>query len=525
MWFWWACVATDPTTSPPTGDTETVPGCPSTGGPRVETSTGCVLGSTTPSGREQFLGIPYAEPPVGARRFAPTEPVAPWSEPLQATAFGPPCVQFSDATFDDLGAGDGQEDCLTLNVFRPAAAHDLPLMVFVHGGGYLTGDASAPYLSDDPALAEAAVVVSINYRLGPLGFLAHPSLSEGDPDGVSGNNGVQDMLVALQWASDNADALGGDPRRVIVFGESAGGLQTCAALASPRGGGLFDAAIIQSGPCGSLALPLRDPPPLVVGGEAQGEDFAAEVGCADADCLRALPVETLVTVGQSEVGPGGGGWHWQPWMDGVWMPQTSVPAAFLSGDWNQVPVLATVNRDEGTLFTAGLAPDQAALDEWIALYALVLGVDDAALAAMYDPAVYGSTEAAYAALYGDVIFVCPTVWQQEVLAAQVPARGAYWVYAGADVGGLGAYHGSEMPFVMGTYLSAATRDQLALSERLRAAWRTMADPEPAIDGIGAWPTVDEGWVENDLPGSVVIDAPRPEACAFFAETRANAFRD
>lgn len=525
---------TAPPTAPPTDTTPpTTPSpadCPPGSSPSLSTTTGCVLGGVTASGTEQFLAIPYAEPPIGALRFAPPVPIAPWSEPRDGTTLGEPCVQFGVSSLGELVpdlVGPGVEDCLTLNVFRPPGAVDLPVMVFVHGGGHVSGSGTSSYIVDDPELAEQAIVVSMNYRLGPLGFLAHPELSDEDPDGVSGNLGLQDVITALRWVRSNVTALGGDPSRLILFGESAGGLETCAVLASPRAAGLMDAAIIESAPCGSLASALRDPPPLGFSAEDQGETFAEAVGCATPGdvpaCLRALPLDTLVEVGTSGVGPlSGSEWAWEPWVDDVWMP--NVAQALLDGDWNQVPVIASTNADEGTVFTAGLAPTQAELDQWVSAFALVYGVDADAIAAQYDPALYGgSTERAFAALFGDSAFICPTVWQQEVIASQVPARGAWWVQVGFPAD-LGAFHGSEVPYVFGTLGALASPPQEDLSRRMQAAWRSAADPAPAWTDLGPWPTVTDGWVELDTDPSRLIASPKPDACALFEDSRANPFR-
>lgn len=509
-----------------TGDTGSEPSCPDGADPQILSSSGCILGALTPSGREQFLGVPYAEPPVGDLRFAATVPVLPWTEPLLATALGPRCVSFGESLLEEFDPSEpGAEDCLTLNIFRPQAAEGLPLMFFVHGGGHVTGAGSESYLVDDPDLAEGAVVVTMNYRLGPLGYLAHPDLSAEDPDNVSGNFGLQDVIVALRWARDNALALGADPDRIVLFGESAGGLQTCAVLSSPAASGLADAAIIQSAPCSALSIPLRDPPPLRTSAEEQGVTFVSEVGCEGADvpaCLRSLPIETIVDVGYGGVGPlSESEWAWEPNVDDVWM--RDLVSALTTGSWNQVPVIATVNGDEGTVFTTGLAPDQAALDSWIDAYALLLGVDEVALAAMYDPALYGgSTEAAFAALFGDSAFVCPTVWQQAAIAGQVPARGGYWLQEQPLFSALGAFHGSEMPFVFGT-LPFASDEEEALSLRMRSAWRTAADAEPNWSDLGPWPLVTEGWVEIDEAPGRVVSSPRAEQCALFESSRANPF--
>jgi len=508
--------STPPTTdtgTPPTTHTGTPPpACPPfSGQPQLATSTGCVLGATTSSGTEEFLGIPFAEPPLGALRFAPPVPVAPWVDPLEATLVGPACVQFSDSIAGDLVVGDGEEDCLRLNVLRPVGAADLPILFFVHGGGHLGGSGGEGLYVDDPGLASDAVIVTVNYRLGALGYLAHPLLSAEDPEGVSGNYGMRDVLTALQWVNDNAVALGGDPDQLLVFGESAGALETCAMLASPRAAGLFDAAIAQSGPCQFVGKPLRDAPPLVLDGETQGLDFAADLACSDVACLRAVPVETLVEVGQSDVaaGPTAQSWSWNPWLDGVWLPE-DVVGAFRAGQWNQVPFLATVNADEGTIFTLGVAPTQDALDTWLDLYSLLLGVPRRDLAAQYDPADHGGTDGAFAALWGDVSFVCPTIWQQEALAAQGPAYGGYWT---ESVPVLGAFHGSELRYVFGT--GPFFGQGVDTTDRLQGAWTSMATGAPTVTDLGAWPEVGDGWVELREGPSRVVGPPHAAECVLF----------
>jgi para-nitrobenzyl esterase len=514
MWWWLAsCTsAPGPGEEPDPGEQEpTVSPTVSPPGPDCEgvaTTTGCMTGTAMGSGREAFLGVPFAEPPA---RFSPPASKRPWEGVLRAESFGPPCVQFSDSVLGTLLLGEGSEDCLTLNVFRPPDARDLPVLFFVHGGGHVTGSGSEPYYTDDPELAEAAVVVTTQYRLGPLGFLAHPALSEQDPEGVSGNVGFQDVLMALDWVRANAEALGGDPDQVLVFGESAGGLETCALLASPRAAGRFAAAVIESAPCGWIQAPLRDAP-LDLDGEAQGEQFEQQVGCSGdvAACLRDLPLETLVEAGQSEGAPLGEGWNWGPWLDGVWLPADPLGEVLARGDWNQVPVLATINADEGSIFTLGLAPTRAALDLWLDQLALVFGLDRGALAAQYDPDVYGSPGDAFSALYGDLFFVCPTLFQQELLAQHVPAPGAWFTHE-AEV--LGAFHGSEIPYVFGT-LSAASEGELALSEEMRALWTSMP-----VD-----PAVSEGWVQLEVGGRSVIGAPRAQECELMRDSRANPYR-
>ncbi len=246
-----------------------------------------------------FLGIPYAAPPVGDLRWKPPQPHGHWTGVREATAFANHCPQ----TASPFGLASTTEDCLYLNIFRPARDGDddedadeegddspeegLAVMVWIHGGALLVGE-SDDY---DPVrlVQHGVVVVTINYRLGVLGFLAHPALSAESPVHASGNYGLMDQQAALRWVERNIASFGGDPRRVTIFGESAGGLSVHSHLASPLSAGLFQRAIVQSG-----AYALAQP--SLSQAEAQGQAVAIRAGCTDqtAACLRARPVQTLL---------------------------------------------------------------------------------------------------------------------------------------------------------------------------------------------------------------------------------------
>ena len=289
----WGCQA-DQDTGETAGDYDAV-SCPDDLDFGVSSVTGCVVGEVA-SGLEVFLGIPFALPPTGDLRFA--RPVVPevWEEPFGADTVGTVCVQD-----DGLGGLMGDEDCLSLNVFRPEgtqAGDGLPILFFTHGGSFTAGAGSLDMFTDHPGLAEHAVVVTHNYRLGPLGFFAHESLTREDAEtsggsGTSGNQGLFDTLLALEWTRDSAEAFGGDPGRVMVFGESAGGISTCALLFSPLTEGMFDAAIIQSGACGFLEWPMSGSESAA---EGVGASYAQSLGCEVEDvpsCLRTLEVEEI----------------------------------------------------------------------------------------------------------------------------------------------------------------------------------------------------------------------------------------
>ena len=236
-------------------------------GPVVRTSGGAVRGMAS-GGVTEFLGIPYAAPPVGALRWRPPQPAARWFGVRDATQFGPHCPQLASP----FGQASTSENCLFLNVFTPSwrrARRHHPVMVWIHGGALVTGE-SDDYLPTK-LVQEGVTVVTINYRLGALGFLAHPALA--DARGQSGDYGLMDQQAALRWVQRNIANFGGDPRNVTVFGESAGGLSTLSQVASPQARGLFDKAIVESGSYNLTQASLSS-------AESAGEAFATKAGCA-----------------------------------------------------------------------------------------------------------------------------------------------------------------------------------------------------------------------------------------------------
>jgi para-nitrobenzyl esterase len=238
---------------------------------------------TNSAGMLRFLGIPYAAPPVGALRWKPPTAAAAWTTVRDASTFASHCAQIAGP----FGTASASEDCLYLNVYTPSTGPGpFPVMVWIHGGALVTGE-SDDY---DPSalVAQGVAVVTLNYRLGPLGFLSHPALSA-EAGGASGNYGLMDQQAALQWVQTNIKAFGGDPANVTVFGESAGGLSTFSQIASPLAAGLFQKAIVESG---SYNLT----PPDLATAQTWGTNFATGAGCTDqsAACLRALPVATIL---------------------------------------------------------------------------------------------------------------------------------------------------------------------------------------------------------------------------------------
>src|SRR5215469_5765140 len=313
-------------------------------GTNVATADGPVCG-TVVNGVSEWLGIPYAAPPVGSLRWQPPQPPAPWSATMDATAFGSECAQ----QFPGFPSG-GSENCLFINVWAPSGANGsasrpgLPVMVHIHGGGFVVGSGQ----EDDTLLATAGreVIVSMNYRLGIFGFLADPALGP-----HSGDYGLQDQQAALRWVQQNIAAFGGDPHNVTIFGESAGGSSVCDQIASPAAAGLFQRAISTSGEYNSLlgsptSLETQDCKsslPTQAQANAAGAGFAASVGCgpgtADvAACLRSVSTaqaETVAGVGYQAGGQG----TVAPTINDSTLPM-SLRQALRTGHVNRVPVIA-----------------------------------------------------------------------------------------------------------------------------------------------------------------------------------------
>ena len=377
----------------------------------VQTAAGTLRGAIAEDHRF-FGGIPYAAPPVGQLRWRPPQPAAKWDGIRDAGRVGPRCIQ-------DLG-GDIElgrqtdEDCLTLNVWTPTdpdsgPAGPRPVMVWIHGGSFVNGS-SGVYDARRLVTRGDIIVVTINYRLGVLGFLAHPALG---PPGDVGNYGLLDQQAALRWVRDNIAEFGGDPGRVTVAGESAGGMSVCDHLVSPGSQGLFGAAIIQSAPCEAQAgLPVA---------QARSIEYADEVGCAEpasaAGCLRALLVGKLrkplwyYSIGDDElIGP----------VTGTAALPVDPVRAFDEGRAARVPIMIGTNRDEFTLFVAleylreGKVYTAA---DYPVLLADTFGRNSAAVAQEYPLIDYsGSVPLAYSAAVTDGVFACVAGRMAEALA-------------------------------------------------------------------------------------------------------------
>jgi para-nitrobenzyl esterase len=463
------------------------PGAAAAQGPVVPTASGPVRGLDT-GAMQEFLGIPYAAPPVGKLRWRPPQPAASWTGVRDATQFGPHCPQLATP----YGTPSSSEDCLYLNVFTPektnnGVPHLRPVMVWIHGGALVVGE-SDDY---DPSMlvARGVIVVTLNYRLGELGFLAHPALA--GPDGSSGDYGLMDQQAALRWVQANIRGFGGDPSNVTMFGESAGGLSVHSQLASPLAAGLFQKAIVESG-----AYSLTQP--SLTAAEAAGQSWADDVGCPDqsAACLRSLSVQQILA------GPTPA--SIVPNVDGAVLTQ-SIGTAFATGAFNRVPVIEGSNHDEWRLFVAQaetLTHTPVTAATYVPAIAASLGVPlptAAFFASLYPAAAYPSASEALGALGTDLVFACNTRRAAGALSQYVPT----YQYEFADENApmaffppvsfpTGAYHASEIQYLFNEPTTPLlSSDQQLLSAAMVRYWTQFAtDGNPNSAATPAWPLYD-----------------------------------
>lgn len=330
----------------------TQPTAPAPSGPQVKLETGILEGAQS-EGIEYFKGIPYAAPPVGQLRWTPPQPAASWNGVRAAKDYASDCAQQPFPGDAAPLRTTPNEDCLYLNVWRPAGgAANLPVMVWIHGGGFVNGGSSPAVYDGSKFARDGVILVSINYRLGRFGFFGFPALTAGSKDGMLGNYGYMDQIAALKWVKANIASFGGDPNNVTIFGESAGGGSVHTLLTSPLTGGLFNKAIVESGGGrGNLMgnrLVSKDQPNLP-SADTIGVNFAQANGIQGTDdaalaALRALPADKVVNglMMMSMSGTGGPVTYGGPVVDGK-IVVTSPEQAYKSGQFNKVPLISGAN--------------------------------------------------------------------------------------------------------------------------------------------------------------------------------------
>jgi para-nitrobenzyl esterase len=443
-----------------------------------------------------FLGLRYAAAPSGVRRWrSPELPACP-SGIVVANAYAPVCPQLDR----ESGAPEGDEDCLALNVFTPKSAFPSgrkPVMVFIHGGGNVAGSAREEVvpgrlLYDGAALAEASgnVVVTLQYRIGPLGWLVHPALDAEAPDARSGNYGLEDLIAALKWVRRDIAAFGGNTDRVMIFGESAGGVNVCTLLAAPAAAGLFTSATIESGGCVADARGKA---------LATGATLTGNVGCSTAAdisaCLRSKTPAELLAALPPEVSIAGSQAPYQPNVDGTLLPLAPLDA-IRSGQHNRVPTVIGANADETgrevpltlseaeyQLILASTFPNQAVRTQ---------------VANLYSSAAFGSPRRAYVALTSDVKFICPSrTIARALVSAQTEPVYRYFFTEVPDAAAssvYGAVHGLELLYLFGVLDIqgySPTAAERTLSTAMQSYWGGLAaSGTPSAVGAPTWVSYD-----------------------------------
>ncbi len=470
--------------------------------PQVKTATGTVEGKDD-GAVHAFLGIPYAAPPVGDLRWKPPVAAALWTGVRKATEFGAHCMQgriYGDMNFRDAG---GSEDCLTLNVWIPAkpSGPKLPVMVWIYGGGFAAGTTSEARQDGAHLAQQGVIVVSMNYRLGILGFLVHPELTKESGHNASGNYGLLDQTAALRWVHENIAAFGGDPGNVTIFGESAGSFSVSAQMASPLAKGLFQKAIGESGGAffsGGLSFEPRS-----VREEMDVKRVSEKLGVTTLAELRAIPAQKLVDAfspPQSRDFDFG-----DPDVDGYFLPEP-VPSIFAAGKQNDVPLLAGWNHDEGS-FEIAFSPQRPTADSLKAMAQKEFGDKAPEFLKLYPSDTPEQTLRSAEDFAGDK-FIAFSTWAW--LEAQAQAKtGKQPVYRyrfdlgpPADPKGpqLGAYHSAEIEYVFGQLDSKAgvawLPEHRALSDEMQKYWANFArSGDPNGPGLPKWPAYSaaDGW--------------------------------
>jgi para-nitrobenzyl esterase len=458
---------------------------------QARTETGLVRG-VEGAGVRAFLGVPFAAAPVGERRFRAPGPLEPWRGVRDATRLGDDCIQ-AIGRRAILGGGGGivlgKEDCLVLNIYSPAGPGPWPVMVYIPGGAFTVGSAA----NYDPSLLakeQGRVVVTVNYRLGALGWLATPDMAaEGETPG--GEFGLLDQQAALAWVQRNISGFGGDPGDVTLMAESAGAWSACYLMASPRSERLFHRVILQSGGC-------LEPSSLVSAeaAAADGVRFAEGLGCVGpgaAACLRRLPAWRIARAASTRSGINGPG-SWGPVFGGAVAPE-SPAEAFAAGRFVQVPAIVGANADEGRLFAVEVRNEERYRKETIWMY----GEAEGPRVLQRYPRAPEEPGLTMARSFTDQRFACPSdalrrllarhvpVWGYEFADPDAPTRIPSWL-AGYD---MGAYHASELTYLFGRSWALAparfTPEQAALARRMRDRWAGFGHRD--FDG---WTPVSDG---------------------------------
>jgi para-nitrobenzyl esterase len=473
----------------------TGPGAKSAPADTVKIDSGPISGLTVGENKDirVFKGIPYAAPPVGELRWKTPQPVKPWTEVKECVEFGPSEPQ-QDTLVRVYGEqlGKTNEDCLYLNVYAPAKkSHNLPVMVWIHGGGFTLGSGDG---YNGEALARlGAVVVTINYRLGVFGFFAHPQLSKESGHASSGNYGLLDQIAALQWVKRNAAAFGGDSGRITIFGESAGGMSVAMLMSSPLSNGLFQRAIIESGAGFGPGRRLKD---LEDAGQRLCSALGVDKSADPIAELRKLSGEELFKQATAHEGlpMSGTGISFGPGADG-WALPDDPSAIFAAGRQHSVPLMIGSNRDEGTILLAMLpVPSSEAYEKFARQ---TFGDKADAVLALYPASIASNPKQVVDIVFRDRI-AAASRFLADVNSKKNPNSFQYYFTRGSKnpkFEKFGAFHAAEIPYAFGGAMRGSNyfdaRDW-ELAKTMSAYWvRFAATGDPNGPGLPEWPKYSE----------------------------------
>lgn len=501
----------------------------------IKIESGLITGFTLGDKKDvhAFKGIPFAAPPVGDLRWKPPQPVSPWEGVKACTEFGCACPQHEMPEPYRRDFGEQSEDCLYLNVWTGAESQDerRPVMVWIHGGGFYLGAASTETYDGEVLAREGVIVVAINYRIGPYGFLAHPLLSKESDRNVSGNYGLLDQIKALKWVKKNIGAFGGDPNRVAIFGESGGARSVCFLMVSPLSKGLFHRAIVQSG---SLYRPighLKESRQGLVAIEKQGEGLAKKLGCETLAELRKKSADEILNTANPKTAPfvtppnptppsDDNGIIVGPIIDGWALPDDPVKL-FNSGKQHDVPMIIGSNKDEASMFLSRFGGSK--VEEFHNLVRHFFPNHYETILKLYP--VTKDTDALDALNR----FMTDVTWTRPARATAIgmgTVESKVYVYHLTQhrpgvLDRFGAFHGADIRYVFGHDMGAGvpfSEEEWVLSEKMLKYWINFAaNDDPNSPDLPWWPAYEKD-TDQCLelgPEIKVISNLRKEACDLF----------